>query len=101
MSALPEPAPEIQQKEEEEEEEEEEKSVFRDPAMVPFVVVSLSYLAFTVTDGAVRMIVLLHAYTLGFSAWEVALMFTLYEAAGVVTNLVAGVAGAKWGIRAT
>lgn len=100
MSALPEPAPEIQQKEEEEEEE-EEKSVFRDPAMVPFVVVSLSYLAFTVTDGAVRMIVLLHAYTLGFSAWEVALMFTLYEAAGVVTNLVAGVAGAKWGIRAT
>lgn len=67
----------------------------------PFVIVSLSYLLYTVTDGAVRMIVLLHAYNEGFSAWDVALMFTLYEAAGAVTNLVAGVAGARWGIKRT
>jgi hypothetical protein len=48
-----------------------------------------------------RMIVLLHAYNLGFSAWQVAIMFTLYELAGVVTNLLAGLMGARWGIKAT
>ena len=37
----------------------------------------------------------------GFSALQVALMFTLYELAGVVTNLGAGLAGAKWGIKCT
>jgi sugar phosphate permease len=49
----------------------------------------------------VRMIVLLHAYRLGFSAWQTAVMFTLYEVAGVVTNLLAGLMGAKWGIKTT
>ncbi|GMI31223.1 hypothetical protein TeGR_g3050 [Tetraparma gracilis] len=47
------------------------------------------------------MIVLFHAYNRGFSAIEVAVMFSLYELAGVVTNLLAGVAGARWGIRST
>lgn len=47
------------------------------------------------------MIVLLHAYNKGFSALEVAIMFTLYEFAGVVTNLAAGFMGAKWGIKVT
>lgn len=70
-------------------------------ALKPFVVISISYLLFTVTDGAIRMIVLQHAYSKRFSAMQVAIMFTLYEVAGVVTNLLAGVAGAKWGIRAT
>lgn len=51
-------------------------------ALKPFVIISLSYLLFTTTDGAIRMIVLLHAYNSGFTAWEVALMFTLYELAG-------------------
>uniref|UniRef100_A0A7S0JEI9 Uncharacterized protein n=1 Tax=Calcidiscus leptoporus TaxID=127549 RepID=A0A7S0JEI9_9EUKA len=68
---------------------------------MPFVVISVSYLLFTVTDGAMRMIVLLHAYQKGFTALQVALMFTLYELAGVVTNLGAGLAGAKWGIKCT
>ena len=47
------------------------------------------------------MIVLLHAYAKSFSALQVALMFTLYELAGVVTNLAAGLAGARWGIQRT
>ncbi len=47
------------------------------------------------------MIVLLHAYNKSFSALEVAIMFTLYEVAGVFTNLAAGVMGARWGIRFT
>ncbi|KAG2434394.1 hypothetical protein HYH02_012406 [Chlamydomonas schloesseri] len=70
-------------------------------ALKPFVIISLSYLLFTTTDGAVRMIVLLHAYKAGFSAWQVAIMFTLYELAGVVTNLAAGMMGARWGIKWT
>ena len=35
----------------------------------PFAVISVSYLLYTTTDGAIRMIVLLHAYNMGFSAW--------------------------------
>ncbi|KXZ56081.1 hypothetical protein GPECTOR_2g963 [Gonium pectorale] len=70
-------------------------------ALRPFVIISLSYLLFTTTDGAVRMIVLLHAYRAGFSAWQVAIMFSLYETAGVVTNLAAGMMGARWGIKWT
>lgn len=70
-------------------------------ALKPFVVVSSSYLLYTITDGAIRMIVLLHAYNNGFSAMEVAILFTLYEVAGVVTNLLAGIAGSRWGIQRT
>jgi Major Facilitator Superfamily len=70
-------------------------------ALRPFVIISSSYLLFTITDGAIRMIVLLHAYNKNFSALEVAIMFTLYELAGVFTNLAAGVMGARWGIKFT
>ena len=73
----------------------------RRAALMPFAVISISYLLFTVTDGASRMITLLHAYNNQFSALEVALMFTLYEVAGVFTNLGAGLAGARWGIKCT
>ena len=71
------------------------------PGMRAFAAMSIAYLLFTLTDGALRMVVLFNAFTLGFSAWEVALMFGLYELAGVFTNLLAGVAGARWGIRPT
>ncbi|OEU18849.1 MFS general substrate transporter [Fragilariopsis cylindrus CCMP1102] len=70
-------------------------------ALRPFVIISSSYLLYTITDGAIRMIVLLQAYKLNFSALEVAIMFSLYELAGVFTNLAAGVMGAKWGIKFT
>jgi len=73
----------------------------RSEALRPFVIISTSYLLFTVTDGAIRMIVLLHAYNKNFSALEVAIMFTLYELAGVFTNLAAGFLGARWGIKYT
>mmetsp|Transcript_22568 Transcript_22568/g.37335 ORF Transcript_22568/g.37335 Transcript_22568/m.37335 type:complete len:569 (+) Transcript_22568:49-1755(+) len=73
----------------------------RSEALRPFVIISSSYLLFTITDGAIRMIVLLHAYNKNFSAFEVALMFSLYELAGVFTNLAAGFMGAKWGIKVT
>ena len=67
----------------------------------PFAVVSLAYLLYTTTDGAIRMVVLLRAYQLGFSAWLVAVMFSLYELAGVGTNIAAGLLGSRWGLRPT
>lgn len=70
-------------------------------ALFPFVIISIAYLLFTITDGAVRMIVLLHAYNKGFSAMDVAIMFSFYELAGVVTNIMAGMVGARWGIKTT
>eukprot|EP01064_Diplonema_japonicum_P000790 TRINITY_DN10531_c0_g1_i1.p1 TRINITY_DN10531_c0_g1~~TRINITY_DN10531_c0_g1_i1.p1 ORF type:complete len:513 (+),score=63.44 TRINITY_DN10531_c0_g1_i1:37-1575(+) len=70
-------------------------------AMRPLVVITSSYLLYTVTDGAIRMIILLHAYNNSFTAMQVAVMFTLYELAGVMTNLAAGMIGAKWGLRTT
>jgi len=70
-------------------------------ALLPYSIISLSYILFTTTDGAVRMIVLLHAYALGFSAMELAGVFAAYEAAGVAVNLLAGMAGSRFGIKAT
>lgn len=70
-------------------------------ALFPFAIISIAYLLFTITDGAVRMIVLLHAYEKQFTALDVAIMFTLYELAGVFTNLAAGMLGARWGIKTT
>ena len=69
-------------------------------ALRPFVIISSSYLLYTITDGAIRMIVLLQAYKLNFSALEVAIMFSLYELAGVFTNLVSQLSQSKkvsWG----
>ena len=48
------------------------------PKLRPFVIISSSYLLYTITDGAIRMIVLLHAYNKSFSALEVSIMFMLY-----------------------
>ncbi|CAM9206355.1 unnamed protein product [Ectocarpus fasciculatus] len=62
---------------------------------------ALSYNGYTVTDGALRLIVLLHAADLGFNAIEIAFMFSAYEVAGVFTNLFGGVAGSKYGLRFT
>mmetsp|Transcript_10730 Transcript_10730/g.13567 ORF Transcript_10730/g.13567 Transcript_10730/m.13567 type:complete len:543 (-) Transcript_10730:2467-4095(-) len=76
-------------------------SSMKSKALRPFIIISSSYLLFTITDGAIRMIVLLHAYNKNFTALEVSVMFTLYEVAGVFTNLAAGFMGAKWGIKIT
>lgn len=53
------------------------------------------------TDGALRMLVLLHFHTLGFSPVQLAYLFVLYEIAGVVTNLYAGWIAAKYGLNLT
>jgi predicted MFS family arabinose efflux permease len=56
---------------------------------------------FTITDGAVRVVVLLNFAVLGFSPIEIACMFALYELAGVVTNLFGGVLAVRQGLKVT
>lgn len=66
-----------------------------------YLVVTAAYWAFMLTDGALRMLVLLHFHTLGFSAVQLAYLFVLYEIAGVVTNLCAGWLAARFGLTRT
>ena len=66
-----------------------------------YAAVTASYWGFTLTDGALRMLVLLHFHTLGFSPLDLAFLFLLYEAMGVLTNFLGGWLGAKYGLRAT
>lgn len=63
--------------------------------------VTAAYWAFMLTDGALRMLVLLHFHTLGFSPVELAYLFVLYEIAGVITNLSAGWIAARFGLTST
>jgi predicted MFS family arabinose efflux permease len=53
------------------------------------------------TDGALRMLVLLHFHTLGFSPLQLAYLFVLYEIAGVITNVSAGWVAARFGLTST
>ena len=59
------------------------------------------YWAFTVTDGALRLIVLLHFHELGYSPVSIAFLFLAYEFMGIVTNLVGGWVGARSGLNRT
>jgi len=61
----------------------------------------VAYWALMLTDGALRMLVLLHFHTLGFSPVQLAYLFVLYEIAGVVTNLCAGWIAARFGLTST
>jgi hypothetical protein len=63
--------------------------------------VTAAYWAFMLTDGALRMLVLLHFHTLGFSPVQLAYLFILYEIAGIVTNLSAGWIAARFGLTST
>lgn len=66
-----------------------------------YIVVTAAYWAFTLTDGALRMLVLGHFHKLGYSAFELALLFLLYELFGVLTNLIGGWIGSRTGVRLT
>ena len=66
-----------------------------------YLIVTGNYWGFTLTDGALRMLVVLHFYQLGYGAFEVALLFVLYELFGVITNLVGGWFGARVGLNRT
>ena len=66
-----------------------------------FFIITFSYWFFMLTDGALRMLVLLHFHTLGFTALQLAYLFLLYEFFGMVTNLTAGWIAKKIGLNIT
>jgi MFS family permease len=70
-------------------------------ALGGYLLVTLCYWAFTLSDGALRMLVLLHLHDRGQTAWALALVLIPYEVAGVVTNLLGGYLGARFGLRPT
>ena len=65
------------------------------------MVVTASYWGFTLTDGALRLLVLLYFHTLGYSPLQLAFLFLLYELMGIITNLVGGWVGARFGLKIT
>ncbi|WP_375058569.1 organoarsenical effux MFS transporter ArsJ [Zobellella sp. DQSA1] len=71
------------------------------PEIRQYLLVTGNYWAFTLTDGALRMLVVLHFHGLGYSPLEIALLFLFYEIFGVVTNLVGGWLGAHLGLNKT
>lgn len=66
-----------------------------------YAAVTAAYWAFMLSDGALRMLVLLHFNGLGFSPIQLAWLFLLYELAGIMTNLAAGWLAARFGLAAT
>jgi hypothetical protein len=66
-----------------------------------YLIVTGGYWAFTLTDGAIRMLVVLYFHLLGYSPFEVAMLFLFYEFFGIVTNLVGGWLGARIGLNLT
>lgn len=71
------------------------------PEIRQYLIVTGNYWAFTLTDGALRMLVVLYFYDLGFSPLAIAMLFIFYEFFGVVTNLVGGWLGARLGLNQT
>jgi predicted MFS family arabinose efflux permease len=66
-----------------------------------YALVTAGYWAFTLTDGALRMLVLLHFHDLGYSPVAVAFLFLAYEFMGILTNLLGGWVGARRGLNRT
>jgi len=66
-----------------------------------YLIITGNYWAFTLTDGALRMLVVLYFHQLGYSPLNIALLFLFYEIFGVVTNLIGGWLGAHLGLNKT
>ena len=71
------------------------------PEIRQYLLVTGNYWAFTLTDGALRMLVVLHFYALGYTPLQIAALFLFYEIFGVVTNLLGGYLGARLGLNRT
>lgn len=66
-----------------------------------YLVITFAYWVFTLTDGALRMLVLLHLHEQGYTPLTLAGLFLLYEFFGVTTNFTAGWIGARFGLKST
>ena len=76
------------------------KATLRSPFR-QYLVVTANYWLFTLTDGALRMLIVLHFFSQGYTALQIAMLFVFYEAFGVVTNLLGGWLGARVGLNKT
>ncbi|MEW7980836.1 MAG: organoarsenical effux MFS transporter ArsJ, partial [Candidatus Sedimenticola endophacoides] len=72
-----------------------------DTALKHYLIVTAAYWGFTVTDGAIRMLVVLYFHQLGYSPLDIAFLFLFYELFGVVTNLIGGWIGSRLGLNVT
>jgi MFS family permease len=70
-------------------------------AVKQYLLITANYWFFTLTDGALRMLVLLHFHHLGYAPLAIAMLFLFYEVFGVITNLVGGWLGARIGLNKT
>ncbi|CAG8626760.1 12482_t:CDS:2 [Acaulospora morrowiae] len=68
-------------------------------SMINFYVISIGYLVFTLTDSALRMVVLFELYKRHYDAFQISLALASYEFLGVITNLVGGIIGDRHGLR--
>ncbi|MGA9584743.1 MAG: hypothetical protein WBQ95_05400, partial [Terracidiphilus sp.] len=66
-----------------------------------YALVTGAYWGFTLTDGALRMLVVLHFYKLGYSDITIAFLFLFYEFFGIVTNLLGGWIASRSGLKTT
>jgi hypothetical protein len=66
-----------------------------------YTLVTGAYWGFTVTDGALRMLVVLHFYKLGYDSISIAFLFLFYEFFGIVTNLFGGWIASRSGVKVT
>ncbi len=66
-----------------------------------YLTVTLAYWGFTLTDGAIRMLVVLYFYQLGYSPLAIAMLFLFYEIAGVLTNFLGGWLASRTGLSTT
>jgi MFS family permease len=71
------------------------------PGLRNYLCVTAAYWADTLTDGALRMLVLFHFYEQGYTAWQVASLFLFYEVFGIVTNFVGRWLGTRFGLKMT
>ena len=69
-----------------------------DSGLKQYLVITGSYWAFTLTDGALRMLVVLYFHQIGYSPLEIASLFLFYEFFGIITNLTGGWLGARIGL---
>lgn len=66
-----------------------------------YAIVTGAYWGFTLTDGAIRMLVVLYFHQLGYSPLSIASLFLFYEFFGIVTNLIGGWLGSRFGLNTT
>ncbi|MFN8906406.1 MAG: MFS transporter, partial [Pseudanabaena sp.] len=66
-----------------------------------YVLVTLTYWGFTITDGALRLLVLLYFNNIGYTPIQIASLFLFYEVFGVVTNFLGGWIGSQLGLKVT